>query len=106
MSSYAKGRRMQERAFDLSQAWDYLSGAVRKSTTGRLPAKVRHGPYLAFEILLNDPGIIGARLESFRSLETGYVHAYRKAHRDFHERLKELETELDVLRPKAAACRR
>ena len=96
---YARGRRMHERAFELSQAWDYLSGACEINGQVDYQRKSVMG-LLAFEILLKDPGIIGRRLEGFDRWKQDYVHAYRKAHRDFHERLKQLETELDALRPK------
>lgn len=98
--SYVKGRRMQERAFDLSQAWDYLSGACEIGGTVGFQRKSMM-TYLAFETLLNDPSVIGARLQSVERWKQDYVHAYRKTHRDFHERLKALETDLDALRPRA-----
>ncbi len=98
--SYAKGRRLQERAFELSQAWDYLSAACPINGAVDFQQKAV-ASYFAFDLLLGDPGIIGVRLESFERWKKDYVQAYRKAHRDYHERLGELDAALDTLRPKA-----
>src|SRR5438876_125729 len=35
--------------------------------------------------------------------KTSYVHSYRKAHRAYYEKLSQLETGVDALKPKARA---
>ena len=42
-------------------------------------------------------------MESFEKWKTSYVHSYRKAHRAYYQKLTELETDLDALKPKARA---
>ena len=99
---YAKGRQLRDRAFDLSQARDYLSGACDIEASVDFDRKASLG-FFAFDTLLKDPGIIPARMENFEKWKTDYVHAYRKAHRAYCQTLKELETGLDTLKPKARA---
>ena len=99
---YAKGCQLRDRAFDLSQARDYLTNAC--DITG--PIDVERNSLLSFfgfETLLSNPGVIPARIENFERWKTGYGHAYRKAHRAHHEKLRELETTLDSLKPQTRA---
>lgn len=101
---YGKGRKLRDKAFDLSSAKDYLNGACeieklefdRKALVG----------YLNFDTLLKDPGIIAARMEEFENWKTKYTQAYRKAHRAYYEELKALETETEALRPQVRALDR
>ena len=99
---YVKGRQLRDRAFDLSQARDYLSGAcdIDESVDLQRDAVLC---FFGFDALLKDPGIISVRMEPFEKWKTSYVHVYRKAHRAYYQKLTELETDLNVLKPKARA---
>lgn len=99
---YAKARQLRDRAFDLSQAKDYLSGAsdIDSSVDFQRDAVLC---FFDFDTLLKDPGIIPVRIDAFEKWKASYVHSYRKAHRAYYQKLKELETSLDALKPKARA---
>lgn len=99
---YSKGRQLVARAFDLSQAWDYLSGACDIASDVDFQRDAIKS-FFEFGALLKDPSIIGVRLEAFEKWKTSYIHAYRKAHRTFHQKLKEIETGLDSLKPRVRA---
>ncbi|MCY2987030.1 MAG: hypothetical protein NTY19_04080 [Planctomycetota bacterium] len=99
---YAKGRQLRDRAFDLSQARDYLSGACDIAGSIDIERNALLN-FFGFDALLKNPGVIPARLENFERWKIGYVHEYRKAHRAYHEKLRELEAALDALKPKARA---
>ncbi len=99
---YARGRQLRDRAFDLSQARDYVSGACDIAGPIDLERNSLRS-FFAFEALLTNPGVIPARIEHFERWKTGYVHAYRKAHRAYHEKLRELDAALDALKPQARA---
>lgn len=43
------------------------------------------------------------RIDAFEKWKASYVHSYRKAHRAYYQKLKELETSLEALKPKARA---
>lgn len=99
---YAKGRQLRDRAFDLSQAKDYLSGAcdIDSAIDFQRDSILT---FFEFDTLLRDPGIIPARLQAFDKWEVSYVQSYRKAHRAYYQQLKELDASLGVLKPKARA---
>ena len=99
---YAKGRKLRDRAFELSSARDYLGGACDVDKNLEFDRKA-HWNFLTFDTLLKDPGIIPARLEDFDKWKTKYTHAYRKAHRAYYEELKTLEGNVDALRPQVRA---
>ena len=99
---YAKGRKLRDRAFELSSARDYLGGACDVDKNLEFDRKA-HWNFLAFDSLLKDPGIIPARLEGFDQWKTKYTHAYRKAHRTYYEELKTLEENVEALRPQVRA---
>jgi hypothetical protein len=99
---YTKGRQLRDRAFDLSQARDYVAGACDIEAAIDFQRKALLG-YFAFDTLLKDPSIILARMDNFEKWKTTYVHAYRKAHRAYCQKLKDLDTGLGTLKPKARA---
>ena len=99
---YAKGRQLRDRAFDLSQARDYLSGACDIDVLVDLQ-RDSVLCFFGFDTLLKDPEIIPVRMESFEKWKKSYVHAYRKAHRAYYQKLTEFENGLGTLNPKARA---
>ena len=99
---YVKGRQLRDRAFDLSQARDYLSGACDINDSVDLQRDSTLCLF-GFDGLLKDPGIIPVRMEGFEKWKSSYVHSYRKAHRAYYQKLTELASDLDVLKPKARA---
>jgi hypothetical protein len=99
---YAKGRQLRDRAFDLSQVRDYLSGACDLDATVDTQRDLIQCLF-KFDTLLADPAIIPVRLENFEKWKASYVQSYRKAHRAHHKKLTELETSLGTLKPKARA---
>src|SRR6185312_13805233 len=73
---YSRGRQLRDRAFDLSQARDYVSGACDINDS----ADFQRDSLLSlfeFNMLLKEPGIILARIESFEKWKANYVHSYR-----------------------------
>ena len=83
---YTKARKLRDRAFDLSQARDYLSGACDIDD----PVDVQRDlikNFFEFDALLADPAIIPVRLQTFEKWKTSYVHSYRKAHRAYYKKL-------------------
>lgn len=102
---YAKGRKLRDRAFELSSARDYLAGACDVDKNLEFERK-SHWNFLAFETLLKDPGIVSARLEGFDQWKAKYSHAYRKAHRAYYEELQTLEDNVAALRPQVRALAR
>ena len=46
------------------------------------------------------------RIDAFEKWKTSYVHVYRKAHRAYYQKLTQLESDLEVLKPKARALSR
>ncbi len=101
---YGKGRRLRDRAFDLSSAKDYLNGACELEKL-EFDRKALVG-YLNFDTLLTNPDIIGARMEEFEKWKSKYTQAYRKAHRSYYEQLTTLEAETEALRPQVRALDR
>jgi hypothetical protein len=99
---YSKGRQLRERAFDLSQAKDYLSTACDLDISVDFE-RDSVASFFEFDGLLKAPEIIPARLESFEKWKKSYVNYYRKAHRAYYQNLKELETSLSALTPKVRA---
>jgi hypothetical protein len=68
--SFVKGRRLRDRAFDLSSAKDYLNGACELEKL-EFDRKALVG-YLNFDTLLTNPDIIAARMEEFEKWKTKY----------------------------------
>jgi hypothetical protein len=99
---YINGRLLRDRAFDLSQAQDYVSGACDIDGPVDFQRKSLLG-FFAFDALLKAPAVIPARIDTFEKWKTSYVHSYRKGHRAYYEELSKLETGLDALKPKARA---
>ena len=99
---YVKGRQLRDRAFDLSQAKDYLGAAcdIDKSVDFERDSVLS---FFAFDSLLKGPSLIAVRLEGFEKWKVSYVHAYRKAHRAHYQKLQELESNLSALKPRARA---
>ncbi len=102
---FSKGRQLSDKAFDLSNARDYLADACDIDKPLEFD---RNGliTLLAFDNLLKNPTIIQARLDDFEKWKSKYVHAYRKAHRAYYEQLEKLESEVDELRPQVKALQR
>jgi len=101
-AQYANARQLSGRAFDLSNARDYVGGAcvVEKSLEFDRKALLT---FLTFDTLLKDPAQIPARLESFEVWKGKYAQAYRKAHRACFEGFQKLESEIAGLRPQVRA---
>lgn len=99
---YAKGRKLCDRAIELSSAKDYLNGACEIDKPLEFDRKALV-VYLDFDTLLKDPSIIAARMEEFEKWKTKYTHAYRKAHRAYYEELTKLEDNVEALRPQVRA---
>ena len=95
---YRKAGQLSDRAFDLSSVRDYAAGACDVGTSLDFD-RTRLLTFLTFDTLLNDPGQIPARLESFEVWKGKYVQAYRKAHCAYYEALQKLETEMASLGP-------
>ena len=69
---YVKGRQLRDRAFDLSQAKDYLTGACDIDDSVDFQRDSVQC-FFAFDALLKDPAIIPVRLESFEKWKASYV---------------------------------
>lgn len=61
---------------------------------------------ITFDHLLDNPGLVEARLKGFEQWKRRYVHAYRKAHRDYYDGLNAIAKRLEALRPRAIAISR
>ena len=99
---FSKGRQLSDKAFDLSNARDYLAGACEIDKGLEFDRKGLAG-FLAFDTLLKNPGIILARLEAFEAWKAKYTQAYRKAHRAYLEDLQTLDADVEALRPQVRA---
>ena len=99
---YTKGCQLRDRAFELSQVRDYLSGACDIDDQVDAQRDLTKC-FFEFDALLADPAIVPVRLQNFEKWKANYVHSYRKAHRAYYKKLTELETSLGNLKPKARA---
>lgn len=104
-AEYDKGRKLRDRAFEISQARDYLADACDVDKAAELERKTNFG-YFRFDTLFASPHLVPARLDSFEKWKSGYVQAYRKAHRSFYENLGKIATSAKALRPRAIALGR
>jgi hypothetical protein len=104
-AQYEKARRLRDRAFDVGQTYDYLSGACAMEAAVEFERKNLIG-LIKFDNLLDNPGLIGARLDGFEQWKRRNVHSYRKAHRGYHDGLSEIAKSIEVLRPRAIALNR
>lgn len=104
-TSYVQARILRDRAFELGQAYDYLAGACDLDKQIDFERQALRG-FFKFDSLVNNPSVIGARLESFEKWKDGYAHAYRKVHRAYHEQLIEMAKIADSLEPQANALTR
>lgn len=104
-AQYENAKRLKDRAFEVGQAYDYLSGACGVEDAvaferNNLLALIK------FDSLLNNPGLIGARVGSFEQWKGRYVHSYRKAHRGHYDALGMIAKSSEVLRPRVIALNR
>jgi len=104
-AQYEKAKRLKDRAFEVGQAYDYLRGACAMDTVIEFEQKNLIG-LIKFGNLLDNPGLIGARLDSFEQWKRRYIHAYRKAHRGYYDGLGAIAKSIDVLRPRVMALNR
>ena len=102
VAEYSKARQLSDRAFDLSSARDYVVGACEVDPHLEFDRKGLLS-FLAFDKLLNDPGLIAARLETYEKWKTKYAQAYCKAHRSCFDERQKLESEMSTLRPQVRA---
>ena len=97
-SEFDKSRKLRDRAFEISQARDYLSGACDVDKTIESDRKTNLG-YFKFDTLYASPHLVPARLDTFEKWKAIYVQSYRKAHRAFYETLGEIAASAQNLRP-------
>ena len=102
---FENARKLRDRAFEISQARDYLTAAVDVDKALELERKTTLG-YFKFETLLSSPHLIGARIDSFEKWKISYVQAYRKAHRAYYENLGKIGAVTQVMRPRVIALDR
>jgi len=104
-AQYEKAKRLRDRAFEIGQAYDYLSGACAMEAAVEFE---RNGliVLIKFDNLLDNPGLIAARLDGFEQWKRRYIHTYRKAHRGYYDGLSEIAKSIEVLRPRAIALNR
>ena len=104
-AEYDKARKFRDRAFDISQARDYLAAACDVDKAIELERKTNLG-FFKFDTLFASPHLIPARLDSFEKWKGNYVQAYRKAHRAFYESLAKIAASAQTLRPRVIALNR
>jgi Family of unknown function (DUF6079) len=93
---YANARKLRDRAFEISQAKDYLTAACELNPNIELKRQALLGQ-LKFDNLFAQPHVIPARLESFKQWKDEYVQAYRKGHRAHCENLEKLAQDSESL---------
>ena len=71
---FVKGRQLRDRAFDLSQARDYLSGACEVEVSGVLQRDLLMC-FFEFDTVIKDTAIIPVRMENFEKWKTSYIHS-------------------------------
>ena len=96
--SYVKARKLNDSGVELLGAAGYLRAAcdVEKSVDFERTTQLA---LLGFDALLANPGLVAARLDSFRQWKTRYVQAYRKAHRAHFEELEKIQSDAAALAP-------
>lgn len=104
-ADYDKARKLRDRAFEISQARDYLAAACDVDKSIELDRKTNLG-YFKFDALFTSPHLIPARLDSFEKWKGNYVQAYRKAHRAYYESLEKIAASVQALRPHVIALNR
>jgi hypothetical protein len=101
-AAYSKARTLRDRAFEIGQAHDYLTGTCDLVTQIDFDRNLLLEVF-KFDPLLNDPSVISARIESFETWKDRYAQAYRKAHRAKNESLAAMATFVDALERQANA---
>jgi hypothetical protein len=104
-AAYDKARKLRDRAFEISQARDYLAAACDVDKGIELDRKTNLG-FFKFDTLFASPHLVPARLDSFEKWKGNYVQAYRKAHRAFFENLEKIAASAQALRPRVIALDR
>jgi hypothetical protein len=104
-TDHDKARKLRDRAFEISQARDYLASACDVDKGIELERKTTLS-YFKFDTLFASPHLIPARLDSFEKWKANYVQAYRKAHRAFYESLEKTAVSAQALRPRVIALDR
>lgn len=101
-TQFQNARQLSGRAFELTQARDYLSNACELEANVEFERKTVLD-LLAFDALLKSPHLIPVRLDNFNKWRAKYVELYRKAHRAYYESLNEITASTKALRPRLIA---
>jgi len=104
-AEFDRARKLRDRAFEISQARDYLAAACEVDKAIERDRKTNLD-YFKFDTLYASPHLVPARLDSFDKWKGNYVQAYRKAHRAFYETLGQIAATAQALRPAAIALNR
>ncbi|WP_337287272.1 hypothetical protein [Candidatus Methylomirabilis sp.] len=104
-AQYEKARRLRDRAFEVGEAYDYLSGACAIDAAVEFDRNSLIA-LITFDNLLDNPSLISARIDGFEQWKRRYVHAYRKAHRDYYDGLNAIAKRIEALRPRVIAMNR
>ena len=104
-TEYDKARKLRDRAFDISQARDYLSAAGDVNSDLDFERTTIIG-FLTFDALFAQPHLIPARLAAFDKWKANYIQAYRKAHRTYYDQLVAIAQRAESLGPRVIALNR
>lgn len=104
-AEYVNARTLCDRAFEMSQARDYLAAACELSAPLDVKREALVGQ-LNFDALLSNPHLIAARLDSLKQWKQDYVQVYRKGHRAHFESLELLGKASEAMRSGAIALSR
>ncbi len=104
-TSYLSARTLNTSGVELLGVRGYLGEACDVDKTVAFERATQLG-LLSFDSLLANPGILDARLDSFRKWKTRYVQAYRKAHRAHYEELTKIKAAAETLAPKVRGLAR
>jgi hypothetical protein len=104
-AEYDKARKLRDRAFEVSQARDYLASACDVGNAIEVDRMANLGRF-KFDTLFANPHQVPAQLDSFEKWKGNYVQAYRKAHRAFYESLAQIAASAQALRPRGIALSR
>jgi hypothetical protein len=104
-AGYIDARKLCDRAFELSQARDYLAAACELSAPLDVKQEALIGQ-LNFDALLSNPHLIAARLDSLKQWKQDYVQSYRKGHRAHFESLEQLGKASEPIRSRVIALSR
>jgi hypothetical protein len=102
---YGKARKLRDRAFEISQGRDYLTGACNVDEEIEFTRNTLLG-FFKFDALLASPHLIPVRMENFEKWKVDYVQAYCKAHRRYFQNLQRLVDATEALRPRVIALER